>query len=305
MTLRVCIPRPPEEPFLERLSARLPSGVVILTEDAPCDILVAGVPTREQLERGPGAVVIPYAGVPSKTRELLRDFPAVALHNLHHNAAPTAELAVALLLAAAKALVPLDRALRRGDWRPRYERRNELLLAGRAALVLGGGAVGTRVAEACRGLGMEVRCVRRRDGGGWRSLLREVHALILALPLTRETEGIVGGEELSRLPPGAVLVNVGRGPLVDEEALYGALREGRIAAGLDVWYRYPDQPSDRADTAPASFPFHDLDNVVLSPHRAGSCDGIEELRAEHLARLLGAAAGGEPMPNRVDVERGY
>jgi phosphoglycerate dehydrogenase-like enzyme len=155
--MRVAIPRPPGDGFLDHLRARLAPGVTIV-EGGPCEVLVAGRPERAELVAGLRAVVVPFAGVPAPTRELLAGFPGVALHNLHHNAAPVAETAVALLLAAAKRIVPKDRALRRGDWR---EAGGEPILDGRTALVLGYGAIGTRVAAACRALGMNVLAVRR------------------------------------------------------------------------------------------------------------------------------------------------
>ena len=123
--LRVHIPRPPDGGFLEELTARLDG--VGLVDAAPYDVLVEGVPERARAT-GCSAIIIPYAGVPKKTRELAAELD-VALYNLHHNAAPTAEMAMALLLAAAKRIVPYDRALRKGDWRPRYgENHNALLL---------------------------------------------------------------------------------------------------------------------------------------------------------------------------------
>ena len=67
----------------------------------------------------------------------------------------------------------------------------------------------------------------------------------------------------------------------------------------------PDSEGARANTPPSEFPFHELDNVVMSPHRAGSSEDIEILRADALAELLNAAARGEPIPNRVDLQRGY
>ena len=321
MPVAVRLPRPPRHGgFLDHLRAGLsPEVTLIVEEDGPCDVLVDGTPDRARIEASTGlrAVVIPYAGVPRATRELLRGFRWIEVHNLHHNAAPTAELAIALLLAAGKTLVPLDRALRRRDWRPRYapERRDDLLCAGRTALVLGYGAIGRRVAAACRGLGMSVVATRRSgpcDGpdevhaaADLESLLPRAHAILLCLPSTGETDGLLGRAQLARLPDGAVLVNVGRGPIVEEKALYDELASGRLAAGLDVWYRYPEEEEARGDTAPATEPFHELDNVVLSPHRAGLCADTERLRAEALAEMLNGAARGEPMPHRVDLDRGY
>ena len=98
----------------------------------------------------------------------------------------------------------------------------------------------------------------------------------------------------------------GSGSIVDEVALYDALRDGTLhAAGLDVWYNYPADKASRAHTPPSAYPFHQLENVVMSPHRASSSTGTEELRTTHLAELLNLAAREEPMPNRVDLLAGY
>ena len=284
-------------------------------------VLVAGRPTPELLSASDRLriVVIPFAGLARKVRELLLANPALAVHNLHHNAAATAELAIALLLAAAKCIVPLDRALRQGDWRPRYGPPVALALTGKTALVLGYGEIGKRVAIGCLGLGMRVVAVRRQATAGERdgpvavhppsalaTLLPAADALVIALPLTEATEGLIGARELALLPPRAVLVNVGRGPIVGEAALYEALVSGRLhAAGLDVWYHYPEDEAARASTLPGHRPFHELDQVVLSPHRGGDNLETEERWPEALAALLNAAARGEPLPNRVDPSAGY
>jgi phosphoglycerate dehydrogenase-like enzyme len=281
-----------------------------------CDILVAGVPDRELVEGNPGlrALVIPWSGVPNRTRDLMAGFPGVAVHNLHHNALQVAELAMALLLAAAKRVVPMDASLRRDDWSPRYRESAIVLLAERRALVLGGGAIGRHLVPMLEGLGMHVTTVRRAAAGAARpaselkALLPEADVLMVCLPLTDETRGIVGADELALLPDRAILVNVGRGPLVDESALYQALRDGTLhAAGLDVWYNYPTDEAGRTSTSPSEHPFHELDNVVMSPHRGGAphTQETESLRMRALARLLNAAARGEPVPNRVDLELGY
>ena len=107
-------------------------------------------------------------------------------------------------------------------------------------------------------------------------------------------------------PKDSIIVNVGRAALIDEEALYNALKERTIfAAGLDVWYNYPSNVKARQSTPASRFPYHELTNVVMSPHRAGHTSDKEILRMEHLAELLLAAARGEPLPNRVNLEAGY
>jgi phosphoglycerate dehydrogenase-like enzyme len=129
--------------------------------------------------------------------------------------------------------------------------------------------------------------------------------LFISLPLTHETRGIIGADEISLLPRDAVIINVARGAVIEEGALYEALREGRIHAGLDVWYDYPTTPEMRKNTQPSRFAFQELDNVVMSPHVAGHSDETDDLRARALAEMLNAAAGGKPLPNRVDLESGY
>lgn len=325
--LFVHLQRPPEPVMVDRLRAQLEPNVRVtlgpeLPDPARYHVLVAGRPEREELAASPAlhTLVIPWAGVPQETRERVQDFPDVAVHNLHHNAVPVAEMAVSLLLAAAKFILPLDRTLRDGDWRPRYWDTTALLLEDRTALILGYGAIGRRVARICHaGLGMRVWATKRhvsqpRDefaeaihsSDALHDLLPETNALLICLPHTPETDGLIGAEELALLPPDALLVNVGRGPIVEEAALYRALRDGLIyAAGLDVWYNYPSDEDARSATPPSAFPFHELENVVMSPHRAGGTVDTDRLRMDHLARLLNGMARGEPPPNRVDLEAGY
>jgi phosphoglycerate dehydrogenase-like enzyme len=350
MTLKVYIPLPRGSELEPLLAAGLASEVEVafgetLPAPAEFEVLVAGVPTREQVEASSRLrmVIIPWAGLPRATRELMAAYPAVAVHNIHHNAAPTAETALALLLAAAKKIVPVDRDFRRDDWRRRWEGSGEILLAGKTALILGLGAVGSRLARVCAALDMTVLGVRRggsppgrtvhdpvapfargRSSDGVRAgdpfpgsveihgpeelseLLPRADALLICVPLTAETRGMIGAAELARLPDHAVLVNVARAEIVDETALYEALRAGWLGgAGLDVWYAYPKDEASRAGTAPSVHPFRELDNVVMSPHRGGHSDETQRLRARHLARLLNAAARGEPLPARVDLARGY
>jgi len=282
-------------------------------------ILIGGRPTREQLIACPDlhALIVPWAGVPENTRELLHDFPQITLHNLHHNAAATAETALALLLSAARFIVPIDQRLRANDWSPRYAPSRSIGLHDKTALIIGYGQIGQRVGRVCRALEMMVLATRRnrveQDDvaevhamADLPQLLPRSHALIITAPLTPETQGLIGEQELALLPRGGILINVGRGAIVDEAALYQALKGGHLAAaGLDVWYNYPRDEAAQINTPPSQFPFHELDNVVLSPHRGGDEAGIDTSRMQHLAELLNAAARGEDMANRVNLATGY
>ena len=325
-TLFVHLLTPPDPTALALLRSCCDPGIQFTSGEPPApaayEVLVAGRPHLEHLTASPKLrlLVIPYAGLPAVTRDLLQDFPQLAVHNLHHNAALTAEMAVTLLLAAAKRIIPYDRALRQHDWRPRYQPSQALCMEGKTALILGFGQVGQRIGRLCHALGMSVIALRRQPEQPLQveypvevhgppmlhQLLPRAHALIIALPATPDTEGLLGERELELLPTGAVLVNVGRGAIVSQAALYTALSSGQLgAAGLDVWYHYPLSQSEWEHTPPADFPFHTLDNVVLSPHRAGASTETEILRMTHLAELLNAIARGGPIPNRVNVQAGY
>jgi phosphoglycerate dehydrogenase-like enzyme len=303
-----------------------PTVVLILGEpssETHIDVLVQGRPSREQLKAHPDlrALVVPYAGIPSETRDLLRQMrPTLLVCNLHHNASAVAELAMALFLSAAKSVVPVDRAFRSHDWRSRYDGAPTLLLGGKTAVLLGYGAIGARIARACDSLGMRVHAMRRHSSrshepfvqvhgpGELEELLSIADALFVALPLTPETEGLIGAREMKLLPPSCVVVNVGRGPILDERALYDALKTKQIAAaGLDVWYQYPRNETERATTPPSRYPFHALDNVVMSPHRGGAfrIEELENLRMTHLARTLNALAEGQLPPHLVNIQAGY
>ena len=312
---------------LAELRARLDNQLRLTEGELPSDthILIGGRPTREQLMACPQlrAIIVPWAGVPDTTQAMLREFPHITVHNLHHNAAATAEYAIALLMAAAKFIVQVDKQLRLNDWSPRYAPSRSIGLAGKTALIIGYGQIGQRVGRACAALGMRVIATRRKADASVRGvaeaisvevyptsdllkLLPQTNALIITAPLTPETKGLIGEKEIASLPRGSILVNVRRGLIVAEAVLFSALKSGHLAAaGIDVWYRYPLSEATRSNTPPSAYPFHELDNVVLSPHRGGDEVGIDTPRMAELAELLNAAARGEPMPNRVDVAAGY
>ncbi len=203
----------------------------------------------------------------------------------------TADLAFALLLAAARRLAWADRYVRAGGfvgWNP--ELGIGLDVTGRTLGIVGAGRIGRAVAERARGFRMEVLLHSRSSGPPLAELLERSDFVSLHVPLTEETRHLIGAPELRRMKRTAVLVNTARGPIVDEAALVDALREGRIAAaGLDVFEREPA-------LAPG---LRDLSQVVLAPH-VGSATVATRVRMAEVAALnIVAALRGEPIPNRV------
>ncbi|HEY3504586.1 MAG TPA: NAD(P)-dependent oxidoreductase [Actinocatenispora sp.] len=123
-------------------------------------------------------------------------------------------------------------------------------------------------------------------------LLPESRVVVLAVPSTSDTAGLFGPAEIATLPSPAVLVNVARAALVDEAALYERLRTGEISAGLDVWWTEATGDGPYAPVAASRLPFHELPNVVLSPHRGGgfSLPEVRGLRLAYVERLLAGLA---------------
>jgi D-3-phosphoglycerate dehydrogenase len=188
------------------------------------------------------------------------------------NAYAVAEHAIALMLAVARKIPQIDREMRGGAW-PR-----EMLtqLYGKTLGVFGTGSIGTRMAALARGLGMEVLTWSARNDtpASKDDILRRADAITLHVRLTPETSGFIGRRELALVKPGAILVNTGRGALIDRDALLAALAEGRVAAGLDVFQDEPLKPGD---------PLLGFPNVVLSPHNAGQ---TPEVRRDGLLRAI-------------------
>jgi phosphoglycerate dehydrogenase-like enzyme len=184
------------------------------------------------------------------------------------NAFAVAEHALTLMLAVARKIPAIDREMHAGKW-PR-EMLTQLL--GKTLGVFGMGTIGSRVATLGRAIGMEVLAWSARgDEGRIRAagaraatkeeILRQADVVSLHVRLAEDTRGFIGRKELAMMKPTAILVNTGRGALVERDALTAALREGKIlGAGLDVFHQEPLAPDD---------PILTLPNVICSPHNAG------------------------------------
>jgi phosphoglycerate dehydrogenase-like enzyme len=121
--------------------------------------------------------------------------------------------------------------------------------------------------------------------------------VVVTLPLVDTTRGLVGRQALAAMRPDAVLVNVGRGAVIDEAALFDALQSGRLASAIiDTWYQYPD--ATRAACAPsARFDFASLPNVLMTPHMSGWTEGTVRRRQQTLAENITRLVRGEPLLN--------
>jgi phosphoglycerate dehydrogenase-like enzyme len=182
-------------------------------------------------------------------------------------------------------------------------------LAGSTLGIVGLGAIGSSLAVRARALGMRVLAVRKHpaadpapadeqwDVARLPELLAASDWLALVAPLTAETKGMIGARELSQMKPGARLVNLGRGALVDEPALIEALRSGRLAgAALDVFAEEP---------LPATSPLYDMREVLVTPHTSGLGPRYWERAMQQFTDNLRRWLAGEPLRNVVDKRAGY
>ena len=306
---------PPDRPLLPDVDV-IPAHERSLQAVAEADVIIGSRFDARLLAAARRAriVIIPFAGILDHDRQTLQAFPYLKVCNSHYNAPFVAEHAMALLLAVAKRILPYDRALRQGLWQPPAGGGASITLRGKTLGLLGYGAIGRHVAELAQAFGMRIEAIRRTPLVGppppplqflgtsdhLKQVLNRSDYVIVALELTAETEGFLGAEEFSWVKPSSVLANVARGTIVQEEPFYNALVDGRLAgAGIDTWYNYPPQsPQTMAPvTYPSRFPFWELPNVVLSPHRAADAAERNLVRLEVLAEELNWLAAGNPPHN--------
>jgi phosphoglycerate dehydrogenase-like enzyme len=206
--------------------------------------------------------------------------------------ASTAELAVALVLASLRGLPGFTRAQDRGEWAP--EQRTSL--ADRTVLIVGYGSVGAAVEARLSGFECTVLRVARgaREGVSDMSalpdLLRRADVVVLTVPMTHETAGLVDAAFLAAMPDGALLVNVARGPVVDTDALVAELQAGRLGAALDVTDPEPLPPGHPLWSAPG---------LLLSPHVGGNSSAFLPRARRLVAAQVQRYVAGEPLQNVI------
>jgi phosphoglycerate dehydrogenase-like enzyme len=258
-------------------------------------------------------VQVPGAGLDRIDRTALP--PGTLLANAYGHETGIAEYVIGAMLYLARDLGRVDGKLRQGVWEsqwavgvPAPPLWNEL--AGKTLGILGYGRIGQAVARRALAFDMEVCAIRRTAGrspqdgqvsvGGPEDLNGVLHQsdyLAVTLSLTQETRGLMGEQELRRMKRSAFLINVARGEIVDQAALYRALADNRIAgAAIDVWYRYP---TDSSPTLPAEYPFHELANVLMTPHVSGWTDGMLQSRSKIIAENVARIESGRPPLNLI------
>ena len=298
----VCLP---ESRHLEHLGALPPNVELLLVPAEPgpdpdlsrIDLIVPTMRVRDalfELLAGPPGRLQVIQTLSAGVDWLAGHVPA---HVLLCNArgvydGPLAEWVIGAILAMQRGLVRARDAQARGEWT--VHEPDELV--GRTVVILGMGSIGTAIADRLRPFDVEIVGVARtrRDGllglGDLDDLLTRADILVNMLPLTSETDGLLGARRLALLPDGALLINGGRGRTVDTDALVREATAGRLRAALDVTDPEP---------LPARHPLWSLPNVLISPHIAGDSPDSTRRAFELAGDQIRRFAAGEPLINEV------
>ncbi|MFF0223490.1 2-hydroxyacid dehydrogenase [Streptomyces sp. NPDC004629] len=288
----------------ERLSRRLATADACVSVFFPADLARSAGRLRLLQVTAAGTDHIAWPHLPA----------TVTVANSFGHGRSVAEHVLMTLLAGRRDLLWRDARLRQGHRHTRLvdphapSFRN---LPGATVGVVGAGHIGRSIAQLCAAVGMRPIGIRRSAAQrstddpdfGWvdgphalHELLREADVLVLACPLDDSTRHMIGAPELDLLGPDGVLVNVGRGALVQEQSLYDALSSRRLrAAALDVW----TTPADARPTPASPLPFHELTNVIMTPHFSATAEDTYRDRAVDVADNLNRLAARLPLRNVV------
>jgi glycerate dehydrogenase len=220
-----------------------------------------------------------------------------------------AEHAFALILALAKNIVCHTKAMREGTFDNSVQSKE---LLGKVIGILGFGSIGREIARIARGFAMKVFAINRSGRTDFDCdfigtladldhILTKSDVIVISLPLTKTTEGLIGRHELERMKEDAILVNIARAGIIEQGDLYRHLRDNpRFKAASDVWWRYPEDR--RGGTSRQDHPFHQLGNFLMTPHVAthvvGARKRMFEVAVENIRRYL----NGEELMNIVRRE---
>lgn len=243
-----------------------------------------------------------YAGLDAFPLDVLRARGATLTNGVGINAIAVAEYAVMGVLTGAKRLDEVIRAHDRAEWL--RDAPGKIELADTKAIVIGYGAIGQLIGDRLAAFGVEVTGVTRSGSNGtltpdaWRARLGDYDWVVLAAPSTSETKAMIGAAELTAMKPGAWLINIARGDMIDDDALLAALNAGTIGgAFLD-----PTNP----EPLPADHPLWKAPNCMITMHLSGrSQTKMFQRAAAMFLRNLEAFRAGRKMENVADLDRGY
>ncbi len=284
------------------------------------DIIIGGRLTDEQITKTTNLKMHQTfgTGVDRHNLELIKKKNFLFCNN-HSHSIIIAEYAFSMLSASSKELYSNDKLLREGNWD--YSKFPSVTLFNKTLLFLGYGKIAQHVKKMCAPFNMKFIAVKRtpdlKDNDVKVFLIedkleaiRRADFILNSLPKTTNTVDFVDEEEFSVMKSSAIIINVGRGNTINEKAMYNALKENRIkGAAIDVWYNYPKgrDPLERDPKPifPSDYPFQELDNIIMTAHRAWSTDYPWSEFSQTLIQNINKFIRGEKPDNIVNLEEGY
>ncbi len=285
---------------------------------ADAEVIVGGKISREVFERAEKLqlVIVPFTGVNHLPFDLLQE-KGVRVANSHGNAFYVAEKTVGLILAYYGRVIEFHNDMRRTKWHGFWVGKglNDSWesIDGKSAAILGTGEIGKYTAGLLKAFRVRTIGYKRTKvetlPEGFDEMvysideaIEKADIIVVALPATDATRGLIGEQQLQHMQE-KLLVNIGRGSIVDEAALYEALRAGTLGgAAIDCWYTYP---KEGVMGAPSNYPIHELDNVILSPHIGGFTTQAARKGIEQACENLRRFASDGSLLFEADISAGY
>lgn len=283
------------------------------------EIVLGTVPEAEVLDKASALklIQVPWAGVENINFPLLKNY-SFALCNSHSNALLVAELAVSLMLSLLKGIIFHDAKFREGNWcRPSLIEKATFLppiqINGKTIGIVGYGAIGKEIHSLLKGFGVNCLAIANHyysteDVDIWGcdklyAVLTRADIVFVSVPLTDQTRNLIDGQAFKQMKNTSYLINMSRGAIVNEQALFNALSTNMIAgAAIDTWYNYPERGTSVAQ--PSKYPFNKLTNVVMSPHRAGFGKNLLP-HMDDAIENINRYASRQELINVIDLEKTY
>jgi len=334
--MKVLCTKPFFDSDINYINERLDSGIElvfpssytqedIVSASKDAEVLLGGLITEELLSEAKNLkfIQIPWTGVDRLDFSLLLKYKPIVC-NSHSNSFIVAEHAIALLFDASKKLSYHDRNMREGNWnRPKPFSSNEVSpfsvkISNSKIGIIGFGSIGKNIYQMMRGFNCcfkvfnkNLNCNENNTGDiafyssqEINHEIKDLDFVFISVALTEDTKQMINKTFLDSMNNNGILINVSRGEVVDEEALYKALLNKTIAyAGIDTWFNYPSKNNPKQFPS-ARFPYHKLDNLVMSPHRAGM---IQEVfpHLDDAIENINRFNSGKELINKISLTQKY
>ncbi len=255
-------------------------------------------------------IQVPFSGMDWLKREWLA--PGCIVCNTNQHSEPIAEYVMLGILEFAINMRHMDRELRQGRWTyggsiVRGMKHSEI--QHKTIGFIGYGHIAKRVTELATPFGMQFIAISRnpkvdprlnwwKDSSHLEALLTESDYVLITAPLSESTRDLINESTLQKMKPSGVIINVARGPIINEAAIYKALKNHQIGGALlDVWYQYAS--TDNLEMRPSELPFHELDNVIMTPHTASWTDQLDQRRIDSVVQNIQNFINQKPLAELV------